>query len=89
MVAIMTCGTAGQIAEIRVTLTSSDHREACDSSLCATHPIHHHLRVHCLCANAHIMAIPIASEINIFRIVGIAGPVHSPKPFEIDASPIQ
>ena len=68
MVAIMTCGTAGgtagQIAEIRVTLTSSDHREACDSSLCATHPIHHHLRVHCLCANTHTTAILIASEIN-------------------------
>ena len=25
----------------------------------------------------------------LFRIVGIAGPVHSPKPFEIDTSPIQ
>ena len=55
MVAIMTCGTAGgtagQIAEIRVTLTSSDHREACDSFLCVTHPVHHCVRVHHFCAN--------------------------------------
>ena len=40
MVAIMTCGTAGgtagQIAEIRVTLTSSDHREVDEYSLCHT-----------------------------------------------------
>ena len=89
----MTCGTAGgtagQIAEIRVTLTSSDHREACDSFLCVTHPVHHCVRAHHLCANTHTMAISIASEINVCRIVGIAGPVHSPTPFEIDTSLIQ
>ena len=81
MVAIMTCGTAGgtagQIAEIRVTLTSSDHREACDSSLCATHPIHHHLRVHRTSATNHIMVIPISNVIIVCRIVvGYPSSIH-------------
>ena len=38
--------------------------EASYSSLCATHPVHHCVRAHHLCANTHTMAIPIASEIN-------------------------
>ena len=94
MVAIMTCGTAGgtagQIAEIRVTLTSSDHREVDEYSLC--HKSH---SSSCesplsLCKHfTHILTTLVAYIINVYRIVGIAGPVHSPKPFEIDTSPIQ
>ena len=34
------------------------------NALCATHPVHHCVRAHHLCANTHTMAIPIASEIN-------------------------
>ena len=57
------------------------------NTLCATHPIHHCVRAYHLCANTHTMAICKWNQ--LFRIVGIAGPVHSPKPFEIDTSPIQ
>ena len=34
------------------------------NALCATHPVHHHVRAHHLCASTHTMTIPIASEIN-------------------------
>ena len=57
------------------------------NTLCATHPIHHRVRAYHLCANTHTMAICKWNQ--LFRVVGTLLPVHSPKPFEIDTSPIQ
>ena len=88
----MTCGTAGgtagQIAEIRVTLTSSDHREVDEYSLCHTSHSSSFESPLSLCKYSH-NGHSNRKRNQLFRIVGIAGPVHSPTPFEIDTSPIQ
>ena len=58
-------------------LCHTSHSSSCESPLS-------------LCKHfTHILTTLVAYIINVCRIVGIADPVHSPKPFEIDISPIQ